>query len=164
MKFDFYREVEKLIKKLSSEYGIDENSYSVHFGENLDYFIKHPDKRGSCGMLEPKHQLAVLLNRKLLLTLPELKSTFYHEFRHVWQRNKTTEDSDKHNICHWICWDTDNEAALGRDAYLFSPTELDANRFARSNGSLDNFIVFEMCTPHPEHLKSFEKTSALPLR
>ena len=154
MKFDFYQEVEKLVKKLSSEYGIDENSYSVHFGENLDYFIKHPDKRGSCGILEPQHQLAILLNRKLLLTLPELKSTFYHEFRHVWQRNKTKEESDKHNIGHWICWATVNETSLGRDAYLFSPTELDANRFERSNGSLDDLTVFEMCNPRP---RAFEE-------
>lgn len=149
MDFNFYHEVEKLVKELSSKYEIDEDSYSVHFGKNLDYFLEHPHERGDCGILEPQHQLAILLNRRLLTTLPELKTTFRHEFRHVWQRNMVKQNGGKCKIGYWIGWCSDNEKAFGSDAYLFSPTELDSNRFARSGGELDDCCVFNECKPHP---------------
>lgn len=149
MEFNFYQEVNNLVKKLSAKYHIDEDSYSVHFGEKLDYFIEHPDEKGGCGTLEPQHQLAILLNCKLLTTLPSLETTFCHEFRHVWQRNKAKEYGDECKIGYWICWDSDNKKAFGTDAYLFSPTELDSNRFARSGGKLDDCYVFNECKPRP---------------
>lgn len=70
-----------------------------------------------------------------------LKCTFFHEFRHYWQKLQTSNIK----ISHWLGWAKNNQIRFGKDAYFFSPVELDAIRFANSESTKDDLSVFEAC-------------------
>ena len=141
--FDFVQETEKLIKELSARYNVDENYYDVCVNAEQKHFKDHPEDNGYCGFDISKGKPLIGLNPNLLTTLEELTSTFYHEFRHVWQRKNAAES----DIGHWVGWREKNQEKFGKDAYFFSPAELDAYRFSHSKGKLDDFFVYEHCIP-----------------
>ncbi|MBE6102308.1 MAG: hypothetical protein E7200_09460 [Selenomonas ruminantium] len=143
MEYDVNNEITRLIEENSSKYHIDKELYDVCTAENIEYFDKHPKDRGACATNKETGRCIILMNRKLLLTLSELEYTFLHEFRHVWQRN----NKEKYNIEYWIGWNKRNKERYLEGAYFFSPTELDANRFAGSDGTLNDYTVFQSCLP-----------------
>lgn len=156
MTFDFVEETKKLIQFYAPKYNIDEDAFDVYTSPNLDYFKTHPRERGDLGIVNERY--VILLNRKLLLNIFDLRQTFTHEFRHLWQRFQ----GESHNIQYWTCWPKQHPEFVD-DAYMFSPNEIDANRFSRSGCKLDDFTVFDLCRPHPrafEELRENQRVAA----
>ena len=157
MELDYKAETENLNEILSAQYGMKDVPYDIDVRPNIDYFIKYPNRKGFCSKIDETQRWRIGLNRNLLTDKESLKRTLYHEFRHLWQR----VNADKYNIEHWICWDTNNKEKLGEDAYRFSPTEMDANRFARSNGTLDDYEVFIKCESNEKPHRELEKNMSV---
>lgn len=151
MCFDLKQAIELFSIQLRDKYGIYEEDYTVNI--NKEYVVSQigPNKKGSCGKNTKTGKQLILINPDKFNTADELKTTFYHEFRHVWQRKHKEEE----NIDHWICWASNHENVEG-DFYLFSPTEMDANRFAKSNGEFDDYMVFQKCVPDTNAWKELE--------
>lgn len=143
MCFEIKQAISLFSKQLYEKYGICDKDYTVTI--NKEYVISKlgPYKKGGCGKNPETGKLLILINPDKFSNYEELKTTFYHEFRHVWQRKL----ADKYNIGYWICWEKKHE---NKDFYLFSPAELDANRFAKSNGQLDGYDVYSKCIPDKE--------------
>lgn len=152
MCFDIEQSIQLFSEQLYEKYGIYNEDYTVT--TKKDYVVSHigPYKKGGCGEIPGSEKKIILINPDMFNNEDELKTTFYHEFRHVWQRKV----ADKYNIGYWKCWDKKYEKIEG-DYYLFSPDEIDANRFAKSNGELDGYDVYLKCEPIGNAWKELEK-------
>lgn len=123
--------VEGLLRHLCKKYGISRRSFFLFTGEMLPDLVSDDEKRTLGFYSHPTRIMAI--DVASLGTTERIRSTVFHEFRHLWQHKFFPEESK-----YWSAWRRKNRERMGRDSYLFSPLELDANRFAKSEGRLDD--------------------------
>ena len=135
--------VEELVKRLCEEYNVPRN---FEIWTNL-VACKFMDAMNINGFYsEKRKKMGVNINK--LDTPKEIRATVMHEFRHVWQYAHYKNQAE-----YWSHWRKVNEANIniGKCADWFSPLELDANRFAKSEGKLDDnsIIAVEPTSQYP---------------
>ena len=135
--------VEELVKRLCEKYNVPRN---FEIWTNL-VACKYMDIMDMNGFYsEKRKRMGININR--LDTSKEIRATVMHEFRHAWQYTHYENQAK-----YWSHWRKINEANIniGKCAYWFSPLELDANRFAKSEGRLDDnsIIAVEPTSQYP---------------
>lgn len=123
--------VEGLLNHLCKKYDIDRSSFFLFTGEALPNLVSVDGKKALGFYIHLTRTMAIDVTS--LETTERIRSTVFHEFRHLWQYKCFPEESE-----YWGTWTVKNRERMGEDSYLFSPLELDANRFAKSGGRLDD--------------------------
>lgn len=126
--------VEGLLRHLCKKYDISRRSFLLFTGEMLPDLVSNDEKRTLGFYSHPARTMAIDVTS--LGTVERIRSTVFHEFRHLWQYKFFPEESK-----YWSTWTAKNRERMGGSSYLFSPLELDANRFAKSEGRLDDDSV-----------------------
>ena len=124
MELDYKAETENLNEILSAQYGMKDVPYDIDVRPNIDYFIKYPNRKGFCSKIDETQRWRIGLNRNLLTDKESLKRTFYHEFRHLWQR----VNADKYNIeQEKFCFSDGMEELFmeAEDNYVSKPLKFD---------------------------------------
>lgn len=125
--------VEEIVNRLCEEYNVPRN-FEIHTGFVARKYMSARDLKGFYG--EGRSKRIMGINFDKVDTPKEIRATVMHEFRHVWQYTYYHDLTE-----YWSNWTRKHGEDFGKDAYLFSPIELDANRFAKSDGTLDDDSV-----------------------
>ena len=83
---------------------------------------------------------SIVINQSKMVDNSTIIHTARHELRHVWQRTHYAHIAD-----FWREWTISHQCKDNDDSYLFSATELDAERFANSQCTLaDSSVLVEL--------------------